>query len=102
MPQSFLSIRVYSGAEHPSAQGKRVVVLGAWRNFIAVSDDELRGDLRPSDTVEFAEIVGERGASVRVAWVTLLGCARELGPVSGWFEGEIPDGVVRLDPKQSA
>lgn len=88
------SIRTYRGAAHPTAIGKRVVIVSVWRRNVATPEADLDGEFQAGDRVEFAEILRERDGALRVAWVTLLSDAADLGPITGWFDGRIPDGVV--------
>lgn len=74
-PQHIIdSTRVYTGDTHPWAKGKPILIRSVHRGHPddgqILEDDELIGELRPDDIVEFAPLITEKDGSVRASWVT--------------------------------
>lgn len=83
-PQHIIgSTRIYTGDTHPWAKGKKVVIRFVHRggpdDGQILESDELIGELRPGDVVEFAPVITEPDGTTRVSWVTSDATPDELG-----------------------
>ncbi|MBI5283460.1 MAG: hypothetical protein HY874_00055 [Chloroflexi bacterium] len=90
MDPIILSMRRYRGARTPGLRGQRVVVIAVHRGgeegAILKTDAEV-GELRPSDRLEFVQLVRRADGTEYTTWATADARPDELGLAEGvWTE----------------
>lgn len=97
MDPIILSIRRYRGARCAGLRGERVVVVAVHRNgeegAILKTDAEV-GELRPSDRLEFVQLVRREDGTEYTTWATADAHPDELGPAEGVWTARVETTVV--------
>jgi hypothetical protein len=74
---------------------QRVAIVRVYRDGHLLAEDKANAGLVDSDSVEVVPVIGEHDGRLRLAPVTSLVKATDLGNAEGWIEGKLADGVLR-------
>jgi hypothetical protein len=77
----------------------RVVIVRVYRDGRLLASEQANQGLVDTDAVEVVSVLGETNGRLRIACVTSIVKATELGNAEGWIEGKLADGVLREKPR---
>ena len=78
---------------------ERVVIIRVARDGRLLSTEQANEGLVDTDRVEIAPVLSEEKDCLRVAPITSIVKATELGSAEGWIDGSLAEGRLREKPR---